>query len=43
VKLELVSHALCPFVHRAAIMLREKGVLFDRRIVDLSASHLSGT
>ena len=34
-KLELVSHALCPFVHRAAIMLREKGVPFDRRIVDL--------
>jgi glutathione S-transferase len=35
VKLELVSHALCPFVHRAAIMLREKGVPFDRRTVDL--------
>ncbi len=34
-KLELVSHALCPFVHRAAIMLREKGVPFERRIVDL--------
>jgi glutathione S-transferase len=34
-KLELVSHALCPFVHRAAIMLHEKGVPFDRRIVDL--------
>jgi glutathione S-transferase len=34
-KLELISHALCPFVHRAAIMLREKGVPFDRRIVDL--------
>jgi glutathione S-transferase len=34
-KLELVSHALCPFVHRAAIMLREKGVPFDRRNVDL--------
>jgi glutathione S-transferase len=34
-KLELISHALCPFVHRAAIMLREKGVPFDRRNVDL--------
>jgi glutathione S-transferase len=34
-KLELISHALCPFVHRAAIMLREKGVTFDRRNVDL--------
>jgi glutathione S-transferase len=34
-KLELVSHVLCPFVHRAAIMLREKGVPFDRRNVDL--------
>jgi glutathione S-transferase len=35
VKLELISHVLCPFVHRAAIMLREKGVPFDRRNVDL--------
>ena len=35
-KLELVSHALCPLVHRAAIMLREKGVSFDRRIVRAS-------
>jgi glutathione S-transferase len=34
-KLELISHALCPFVHRAAIMLREKGVPFDRRVIDL--------
>jgi len=34
-KLELISHRLCPFVHRAAIMLREKGVPFDRRSVDL--------
>jgi glutathione S-transferase len=34
-KLELVSHALCPFVHRAAIVLREKGVPFTRRTVDL--------
>jgi glutathione S-transferase len=35
-KLELISHTLCPFVHRAAIMLREKGVPFDRRNVDLA-------
>jgi glutathione S-transferase len=34
-KLELISHLLCPFVHRAAIMLHEKGVAFDRRNVDL--------
>jgi glutathione S-transferase len=34
-KLELISHTLCPFVHRAAIMLREKGVPFERRNVDL--------
>jgi glutathione S-transferase len=34
-KLELISHVLRPFVHRAAIMLREKGVAFDRRNVDL--------
>jgi glutathione S-transferase len=34
-KLELISNVLCPFVHRAAIMLHEKGVAFDRRNVDL--------
>jgi glutathione S-transferase len=34
-KLELISHLLCPFVHRAAIMLHEKGVSFERRNVDL--------
>jgi glutathione S-transferase len=37
VKLELISHPLCPFVHRAAIMLAEKGVPFERRYVDLKA------
>jgi glutathione S-transferase len=36
-KLELVSHALCPYVHRAAAMMHEKGVPFERRIIDLRA------
>jgi len=35
-KLELISHPHCPYVHRAAIMLREKGVPFERRAVDLT-------
>lgn len=35
--LTLVSHPLCPFVQRAAIVLLEKGVAFDRVNVDLSA------
>lgn len=34
-KLELVSHPVCPYVHRSAIMLAEKGVSFTRRYVDL--------
>ncbi len=34
-KLTLVSHALCPYVQRAAIVLMEKGTAFDRRDVDL--------
>jgi glutathione S-transferase len=34
--LTLVSHALCPYVQRAAIVLTEKGVAFERRDVDLS-------
>lgn len=33
--LVLVSHALCPYVQRAAIVLAEKGVPFERRDVDL--------
>lgn len=33
----LVSHALCPYVQRAAIVLAEKGVPFERRDVDLAA------
>lgn len=35
--LVLVSHLLCPYVQRAAIALAEKGVAFERRIIDLSA------
>lgn len=34
--LTLVSHALCPYVQRAAIVLAEKGTLFERRDVDLA-------
>lgn len=34
--LVLVSHALCPYVQRAAIVLAEKGVHFERRMVDLT-------
>lgn len=36
-KLTLISHPLCPFVQRAAIVLLEKGVSFDRIDVDLAA------
>ncbi len=36
-KLELVSHTLCPYVHRAAAMIHEKGVPFERRYIDLAA------
>ncbi|MFY9510207.1 MAG: glutathione S-transferase family protein [Rubrivivax sp.] len=34
--LVLVSHALCPYVQRAAIVLIEKGVPFERRDIDLA-------
>jgi glutathione S-transferase len=34
--LTLISHALCPYVQRAAIVLLEKRVPFDRRWVDLA-------
>jgi glutathione S-transferase len=34
--LTLVSHTLCPYVQRAAIVLAEKGVPFERRWVDLA-------
>lgn len=35
--LKLISHPLCPFVQRAAIVLLEKGVAFERIQVDLAA------
>lgn len=35
--LTLVSHALCPYVQRAAIALTEKQVVFKRVFVDLAA------
>lgn len=35
-RLVLVSHALCPYVQRAVIALREKGVPFDRVDIDLA-------
>lgn len=33
----LVSHPLCPYVQRAAIVLAEKGVEYERRDIDLAA------
>lgn len=35
-KLTLISHTLCPYVQRAAIVLAEKGVAFERRDVNLA-------
>ena len=35
--LTLISHPLCPYVQRAAIVLLEKGISFDRINVDLAA------
>ncbi|OZG71649.1 glutathione S-transferase [Hahella sp. CCB-MM4] len=35
-KITLVSHHLCPYVQRAAILLAEKGIEFERKNVDLS-------
>lgn len=32
----LISHALCPYVQRAAIVLMEKGIVFDRQDIDLA-------
>jgi len=34
--LTLVSHALCPYVQRVAIVLHEKGLAFERRTIDLA-------
>lgn len=34
-KLHLISHKLCPFVQRAVITLSEKGVAFERTMIDL--------
>jgi glutathione S-transferase len=34
-KLELISFALCPFVHRATTVLLEKGCAFETRYIDL--------
>lgn len=34
--LTLVSHALCPYVQRVAIVLLEKGLAFERRTIDLA-------
>jgi glutathione S-transferase len=36
VNLALVSYKLCPYVQRAAIVLHEKGIPFERRWVDLA-------
>ncbi len=35
-KLTLVSHTLCPYVQRAAIVLIEKGIPFERKYIDLA-------
>lgn len=35
--LTLISHALCPYVQRVAIVLAEKGIAFERRDVDLAS------
>lgn len=34
--LTLVSHHLCPYVQRAAIAMREKGIAFERKYIDLA-------
>jgi glutathione S-transferase len=34
--LQLVSHALCPYAQRVAIVLAEKGIPFTRRDIDLA-------
>jgi glutathione S-transferase len=34
--LTLISHPLCPYVQRAAIVLQEKGIAYERRDIDLA-------
>ncbi|MES2243362.1 MAG: glutathione S-transferase family protein [Pseudomonadota bacterium] len=34
--LTLISHSLCPYVQRAAIVLAEKGIVFERKDIDLA-------
>jgi glutathione S-transferase len=34
--LTLISHPLCPYVQRAAIVLAEKGIAFERKDIDLA-------
>jgi glutathione S-transferase len=36
--LTLVSHLLCPYVQRAAIVLLEKGISFQRKNIDFDLS-----
>lgn len=36
-ELQLISHPLCPYVHRAAAMLTEKDVPFTQTFIDLKA------
>ena len=36
-ELTLISHTLCPYVQRAAIVLLEKGVAYTRRDIDLQS------
>lgn len=35
-KLTLISHALCPYVQRVVIVLAEKGISYERKVVDLA-------
>lgn len=35
-KITLISHLLCPYVQRAAIVLAEKGITFERIYIDLA-------